>query len=303
MVGNRIFLGLEPDPLTPASLSKNILTDLLRKQMGFQGVIITDTLQKDVLAKINRTVPEAAIQAFQAGADLLLLGSDQAANQQAIQAVLQSARDGQISIQRLNEAAGRILQAKTKYAILQPAPVDPQSAAQKIGRNPDAARKAAEKSITLLRDTGLLLPIQADEKILVVQTPAGRGLGSLLLKDFIDISEQPGAAEIEQVLAKTRDYQKVIVVSSDAGRNPQQVQLIQAVQAQKIPLIVVAASGPFDLMWFKDVGTYVVTYGMPSPTLRALADFLNGIIPPSGHLPIALPRLYQVGDGMTVMAK
>ena len=112
--------------------------------------------------------------------------------------------------------------------------------------------------------------------------------GVLLNAQTLTINDQPGQNEIAVVVGQATG-KTVIVTTSDAGYNTQQLNLIRALLDAQVPLIVVATRSPYDAMYLKDAPTVLVTYGLPPPSLRALAEVLTGRLPPSGKLPITLP--------------
>lgn len=294
------FPAIEPNVNLPATLSGNIMTGLLREEFGFQGVIATDALEMGALGKSGFPVPLAAATALQAGADLLLFNRDHAVQKEAFILIREWVSTGKIPLSRLDDAVRHILILKAQYRILKPELTDPSSLSVLVGTaaHQKVAYDLASQSITLLRDQDRLLPLSAEDRVVVVEPPAARGLGRLLSASFYEVAEKPTKKDIEMVMNMTFNLPKVIIATSDAILNPSQVELIKSVQKTGVPVIVVALRGPYDLMAFPDVGTYLATYGSPPPTLRALADALLGKFMPSGRLPVALPGLYELRAGM-----
>ena len=105
------------DFTAPASLSTEVVTDLLRGELGYDGVAITDDLAEPAV-EIVAPVPQAAVEALRAGADMLAISGPAAEQQAAYEAVLAAVRRGRISRARLDEAVGRILAAKEEYGLL-----------------------------------------------------------------------------------------------------------------------------------------------------------------------------------------
>jgi len=105
------------DFTVPASLSKQVETDLLRRQLRYKGVAITDDLSDPAITAIN-TVPAAAVRALRAGADMVQISGGAGDQQAAYVAVLRAVQRGAISRRRLDEAVGRILLAKQDYDLI-----------------------------------------------------------------------------------------------------------------------------------------------------------------------------------------
>jgi len=87
-------------------------------------------------------------------------------------------------------------------------------------------------------------------------------------------------------------------VTTDAGKNRQQADLVNKLLKEKIPTIVVAVRGPYDLLAIQDAPTYLASYGSNPPSIEALVAVLTGKVKPRGRLPVELPGLYKVGEGM-----
>lgn len=294
------FPVIEPTTGLPATLSSKVLTGLLRQELAFQGVIATDALEMGALGQSGYPVPLAAATALQAGADLLLFNRDHAVQKEAFNLIREWVQAGKISLARLDDAVKRILILKARYQVLEPEPAEPSITSALVGTkvNQKLASSLAAQSITLLRDQARLLPLKSDDRVVVVESPSVRGLGKMLMASYYEVADQPTKKDIEMVLNMTFNRPKVIIPTSDAILNPQQVDLVKAVLKTGVPVIVVAVRGPYDLLAFPEAGTYLATYGFPPPTLRALVDILNGKSAPVGRLPVELPELYGRGAGL-----
>jgi beta-N-acetylhexosaminidase len=114
------------------------------------------------------------------------------------------------------------------------------------------------------------------------------------------VGTQPKSAEISSVLDLAKGGRTVIVATADVAKNPPQADLVKALLEAKIPTVVVAMRSPYDLMYLPGtIPTYLAVYGASPPTLEALAAVLVGQARPQGRLPVELPGLYKLGDGLT----
>src|ERR1700682_3769161 len=157
MTGHLSIPALEPDVNTPATLSSNILTGLLRDELHFEGLVITDAM--DMGGITTRYAPgEAAVRAFLAGADALLMSPVPDAAFEALQAAVKS---GRISHERVDASVCRILQAKARLELNKNKLVDLNAINEKFGRAPwqKAAQDISDRGVTLLRDTANRLPL------------------------------------------------------------------------------------------------------------------------------------------------
>src|SRR6267143_1728162 len=179
MTGHLNVPALEPDPNTPATLSHNILTDVLRKQLGFQGLVVTDAMDMGGIT-VQYAPGEAAVRAFVAGADCLLMPPVPDAAFEALQAAVKS---GRISKERLDASVRRILQAKARLGLNTNRLVDVNAINQKFGSAAwqKEAQEISDRGVTLLRDTPRRLPLDG--------TKPSR---ALLLAFYADPEPYPG---------------------------------------------------------------------------------------------------------------
>ncbi len=287
------FPAIDPQPGRPATLSQPVLTGLLRQQLGYQGLVVTDSLEMGALGEAGYPPSKAAVAAFDAGADLLLFNRDHALHRAAIDEMKAALANGTLKASWLDESVLRILQAKQRFGLLNPTLVDPQIAAQAVhtAEHQQLALEVAQQSITLLRDRGGLLPLQADEPLLVIEPAGGRGLAAALNTTYLQVSSEPTNAEIKLALSMARDGRKVIVVTADANRLTEQADLVNDLLAAGSPVIVIASRNPYDILAFPQVQTYLVSYGLNEPAIQALVSVLRGQIVAKGSLPVEIPGL------------
>src|ERR1700756_2015470 len=157
MTGHLNVPALEPDPHTPATLSSRILTDLLRGELGFQGLVITDAMDMGGIT-VRYAPGEAAVRAFLAGADALLMPPVPDAAFEALQAAVKSRR---ISRARLDASVRRILSAKARLGLNKARLVDVNAINRKFGSTASQAeaQEISDRGVTLLRDTPHRLPL------------------------------------------------------------------------------------------------------------------------------------------------
>lgn len=282
----------------PATLSPEILQSLLREQMGFDGLIATDSLSMEALMA-QYDLSTATVLAFQAGADLLMFGyrpehppSEQLA---AYGRVLQLVGEGTISQRRLDQSVRRILMLKAERGILDWQPPGPEDGLDDVGapEHQVAAYRVALDSITLVRDRGSLLPLSPDSSLLVVYPRGATGMGEAILAvapeaALLELSERPTAREVLRATDIAQGVEVVIVGTRDAWRYPEQGWLVEALAAQKLT-VAVGLDSPYDLLAYPDVPTYLATYGRTPVSMQALAQVIFGLEAPRGRLPVELP--------------
>jgi beta-N-acetylhexosaminidase len=291
------------DEERPATLSPAVLQGLLREDLGYDGLIVTDSLGMGALTQ--RYGPaEIGLLAFQAGADVLAYGADIAATvgdqQVAYQRILTAAESGEISPQRLDASVRRILLAKLAYGLFYHPPLDPDEAAEQTGTPAHlaVARDLAEASITLVRDENALFPPAQEGQMLVAYPASLPHFGEALATcrpDLIlrPIPLNPTATDIEAIVADAAIAAQVVVATVNARRHPAQATLVNALPPER--LAVVALQEPYDLLAFPHIPTYLATYGSADVSLHALARALCAEFLPTGRLPVPLPGLHAQG--------
>ncbi|WP_322905386.1 beta-N-acetylhexosaminidase [Paenibacillus campi] len=315
MTAHVIFPAFEPQPI-PATLSHAVLTGLLRQQMGYNGVIVTDCLEMQAIAK-HVSIPEAAVQALQAGADLLLVSHTLTAQMAAIEAVHTAVQAGRLSQQQIERALQRILELKARRRMDAPAVSEAQFAALLDARDAKPLlRSVAAQSITVVKDTGQLplrRPAAGAAGLVVwpqitrrteVDEPARHetnlaaalslcGLPAHQLVIDVEPDEQARRHVLQQ--AATASF-VVLVTYTAAGQLPYgQAQLACELHEQlRIPFIVASMRNPYDLNALPNVKTYICAYENRKYAVEALAAVLAGKATASGRLPVTLNERYGV---------
>ena len=286
------FTAIDPNPGMPATLSRAVLTGLLRDELDFQGLIITDSLEMGALAENGFSPPVGATLAFAAGADVLLFNRNHTMHKQAFSNLVQAFKEGDISQEQLDSSVRRILEAKEKFGILKPTLImEPDKAGESTATaaHHTLALELARKAITLLKDDASLLPLKAGEPLLVIETAGARGLGALLGAATLEIKNEPDASAVIAALNLASDGCKIIVTATDTNFNAGQVRLVTELVAKNPNVIIVSVRTPYDLSVLPMVPTALAAYGGNPPTLQAITDVLMGDSEAAGVLPVTLP--------------
>ncbi|MFG6120959.1 glycoside hydrolase family 3 protein [Thalassobacillus sp. B23F22_16] len=285
----------------PATLSKPILTDLLRGEIGFDGVIITDSLG---MSGAN-VVPadRVPVEAFKAGADILLNPPNVPL---AYDAMIEAVKSGEISEKRVDESVFRILETKFKRGLFHEAEVSPE-AIENIGleENLELAEQMTEESITLVKNDAVL-PLDSESEVFVTGPSIGNpGLLADLLGERGIIAgsyatgTSPTASQIANAVEQAADADTVIVTAYTANTNSTQQQLVGELKAAEKEVVVASMRNPYDIMAFPEVDANVLTYGFRDISVEALAKVLTGEVNPTGKLPVTIPKLYEYGYGLS----
>src|SRR6266853_6263698 len=321
MTGHLNVPALEPDPNTPATLSYNILTELLRNQLGYQGLIVTDAMDMGGIT-VRYAPGEAAVRAVVAGADCLLMPPVPDAAFEALQA---AAKSGRISKERLDASVRRILQAKARLGLNASRLVDVHAINQKFGSAAwqKEAPEISDRGVTLLRDTPHRLPLEG--------TKPSR---ALLLAFYADPEPYPGE-DLERELrsrfdsvatlrADTRfvnasilklpppDSYDVAILAlfvrvSDRKGNvdvpAEQAGLTEKLYKTGKPVITVGLGSPYLIERFPQAETWLAAFGISDVAQISVARALLGEIPVHGKLPVTIPGVnLKAGFGMELPA-
>lgn len=160
MVAHVTVPALEPDPNRVATTSPAVVTDLLKKQLGFKGLVVTDALDMAGLTRLyGANIGRAAVEAFKAGNDLLLIPFDLDASYRSM---LEAVRSGEISSVRLDESVLKILEAKASLGLHKAHLIDLNKVPMEIGKPSNLAlgQQIADDAVTMVRDNGKLLPLK-----------------------------------------------------------------------------------------------------------------------------------------------
>ncbi|WP_102692253.1 glycoside hydrolase family 3 protein [Rummeliibacillus pycnus] len=285
----------------PATLSKPIMTGMLREKLGYDGLIITDSL--DMSGANVLPMAEVPVAAFQAGADILLNPPDV---EVAYNAMLKAVKTKEISKQRLDQSVSRILLAKYKRGIILQPYVN-KDAIHLIGgaEHLKFADQLTEASITLIKNEHKILPLQKGKKLLVTGPSIANSerLANLLIEKGMDsiISSTGTSPTTDQILTAVTCAQNVdviIVTTYNANTNNAQQALVRALKQTGKPVVVASMRNPYDIMAFPEVDANILTYGNRDISTQALTKVLAGEIQPNGKLPVTIPKLYDFGFGL-----
>jgi CubicO group peptidase (beta-lactamase class C family) len=299
----------------PATLNPRLMDGLLRRELGFNGLIVTDAMDMGaIVRRYGNTV--APVMALRAGADVLLqvMPSDVSL---VIDAIVAAVQRGELTEARIDQSVRRLLEAKMRLGLHRRRTVDLAKVPQSLGTREHLARadEAAERSITVARDRDGVLPLRARRVLSIVYAGdidpfAGRTFQRALaekIPGLLTATLEPWAetGRLDGVRALAREADVVIFapfIRVTAGKTDLAVaqpvgMLINEISAAR-PVIVTTFGNPYVLSQFPDVSTYVIAWGQWEAPQRAAAKALTGQIAITGRLPISIPPFYVMGDGV-----
>ena len=317
MVGHIALPGLDESG-DPASHSSAITTSLLRNEMGFGGIIITDGMEMGGLAQAA-WAGESAVRAVEAGADILLLPIDV---QHTINSIEEAVQFGRISEKRIDESVARIWAMKKETGLLTEPPQFPFSELETIIGIPKHKRKTseiAEKSITIVKDKNSLLPLKPEKidslaHIILSLDDGARGYVKSFSSDIqrthghvkeIFVNDPISDIGRQDILSQMEEINHIVIslvvrIRMDKGIasiDSTHSLLLADLQKSKIPMVTFSFGSPY-LPSYNTLETYVCAFGYGSISVTAAADALWGRRDVNGVLPIDLDSTMQRGFGI-----
>jgi beta-N-acetylhexosaminidase len=313
MAGHLAVPGLTGDRSLPASLAAAVLRDLLRDELGFTGLALSDALDMHALAQGAGQIVDA-IAAVRAGEDVLLGTPGREQLTRLEEGLAQAELRGLIDAESGRATAKRLAALRRWVSGFDQPPLDVVGCAE----HQALAAELARRSITLVRNDDGLLPLKigqdkrvaviqsqpanltpADTSALVIPTLAAALRRRMPLTDEMILPVQPSPNDIAGARRRAESYDLVVVGTVAAQLQPAQAELARALLAAGRPTLTVALRTPWDLTAYPMSGSHVCSYGILPPTTEALAAALVGEVDFAGHLPVEIAGLYPRGHGLS----
>ncbi len=299
MTAHVYYPAWEPEPGLPATLSRSVLTGIMREKLGFTGVIATDGMGMKAIFD-NFSVGEAAVRALEAGCDIQLSPEVE----EPTRAIIEAIETGRISMGHLDAAVGRILEAKRFAGLLDSPVVDPAAAEQVVGceEHHGIAREIARRAVTLLRAEGL--PLSPARRVVVVATGGDeRLLGSV--RRYCPSAEGFDAlTQAAEALTAAATADGIIVgfATSVRGYNEESIRGDEALIALAAQLVatgrhtsLLVLGNPYIAAQLPDAAVCMCTYSDCDVSTEAAVDALFGEFAPTGRLPVRVSQRYPFG--------
>ena len=319
MTAHMAVPAIEPETV-PATLSKKVLTGLLRDELAFKGLVVTDAMEMQAITALY-SQGEAAVRAIEAGADVLLMPSDPEA---CIEAILKAVRSGRISRKRIDSSAAKVIAAKHRVGLYRKRFVNLDEISDHI-ESPQAdelAQRVADRAVTLVKDDKHLFPLSQQEgSCLVVMEESqfsqrGEILATQLQRRILGLQTyvvNPSMADaVLGAIASDASHCKqtyvaaFVTVAANRGSVALQGGLnafLNALIKGAAPVALISLGNPYLLRDFPNVASYLATFSTAQTSELAAAQAILGDIAVSGRLPVSIPGLAKVGDGLDVPVK
>lgn len=301
MTAHVYFPAIEKNEGIPATLSKSVLTDLLRNELKFEGLIITDCMEMNAIVNTFGTV-EGAVRTIEAGSDTVLVSHSYQRQKNAVEAVIEAVKSGRISEKRIDQSVKRILTLKGKRINLEQ--VDNADPAQiNFKKHQKTAQSLAKKALTLVKNEGLF-PIEKikEKKVSVIDFEMGRvslaedeGKKSNLFVNYLNqeirnlehIRIQNNSVLNAGAKEKMENSDLIIVCTYNAAANKYQAELAEKL-AEDYKVTALALRNPYDYQLLDKTQAFLTTYDYSPANQRAAADFILGKIEAEGKLPVTV---------------
>lgn len=290
----------------PSTLSEPVLTGLLREELGYDGVVVTDCLEMDAIDRFYG--PEkGAVLALQAGADMVLISHTFEKQVAALEAVAAAVESGELSESRIDEALERVMRLKSKLGLDEPLAAWEQ-VEQAIGTaaNHAVAEKWSEASATLVKNEGGLLPLRQSAKTLVLwpdikpvsvadEILSSDGTLGYYLQGRLEHVVERSMSE-EDPLADLDSFEQIVVVTYDATKHELERRIAnEVIERVGDRTVAVSVRNPLDIHVYPSVKGYLAVYECRPLALQSAAKVLTGELTPSGKLPLEISVAYPFG--------
>lgn len=305
MTTHIIFTAIDPN--YPATLSKKVVTDLVRNELKYDGLIITDGMEMGALTSNFGTNPENAISAINAGVDVLLYTSLNTPIQ-CHSAIMSAVQTNQISIERIDDSVRRILLKKLKYGLLE----DDNYLAKNeditnlLVENETLNNNFAMQSLTLMK--GEFNGLDKNKSTLIISPTTSYSLGNGLTSnslanyacnylqsnghsncDYLVVSENISASDINNIVSEASKYEQVVIGLSNVKTKgyTNNANLVNKLYSNNNDLVVIALDTPYDyLLYNSNIENYICVYGYQKASTIAISKYLNGEFEARGVSPI-----------------
>lgn len=285
----------------PATLSEKIIFKLLKKELKFNGIVITDSLDMAAITK-KQNISQSAVQALKSGADILLLGKDDF--DKTKNAIFLSIKNGYLNETRLNDAFYKIIQAKKSLGIFN----EKETTSEFDRAYLQISEELAQKSVTLIRDEQKILPLsllppsKVGNIVIVLFAPPRFNEHTICLyKTFVEkgfnaiqytLDINPSQTNLKKILKDSHNADILIIGSFQWANlpNKDQIRAIKQLVALKKPVILLSMMSPYDIENYPEVKTILTTYGITKPSIETAAKIIMGEIIPQGKLPVKIKQ-------------
>jgi beta-N-acetylhexosaminidase len=299
MLAHSIYPAIDPDDVS--TVSRKVITGLLREELGFDGVITTDSMTMGGIAA-RYGVPQACAMSLAAGADIVLMKADNDLVGRTFGEIKRYVKEGKIGAGELDAKVYRLLRMKYDYGLLHWGGYS-EERPEEVVREPKIrflSRLAARKSVLVARDRAGALPLPTDTPLLVIEQVTGRGdlewhpgmlyeycTGHNPHAVYLEIGYTADDADIERIRALIGNYDTVVVTNYFSRGKKDNTAMIRDEVLGKVSTTVVVSNTPYELSIPEQADTVLITFGSLPTQLQVVAGALFGTVTPEGRWPVS----------------
>lgn len=295
------FPALEKKENVPATLSHSVMTGLLREELGFDGVITTDCMEMDAIAKRIGTV-EGCVQAVEAGVDFVMVSHLHDLQEQTVIRLAEAVESGRISERRIDESIERIEKLARKYTSWEEVDFN-NTVADFVGSQThhDEMKEIYKQGITEVKGPGI--PIEPNDRVLLIHP---KNEYAMMVEDkryaTLTMAEQlkkvhgnvvsmevdkeiPEDVDIKELVT---EYDHIVVLTLNADKHENQRLLVYELLDSGKPVDVIAVRSPYDAAFFPNVNRVICTYEFTESAFEVVASYLAGTTSINGSLPVTI---------------
>ena len=303
----------------PSTLSHEVLTEILREELGFRGIVFTDAMDMSAVARQFRS-GEAAVRALEAGADVILMPASVSG---AIEGIVEAVRSGRLTEDRVDLSVMRVLETKEDAGLHEDRYVSLEEIPKTVGipEHEEVADQIARKSITLLKNGNDLLPLAGTRSARVMSVSyrrssdvlAGRYFNRAMRETYprlraIEVDGDTSDDRYQELRRLAREQAFVVVgtyvtsvnVSGSFTLPEELVEFVRYLGQIGVPHTVVSFGNPYLVADFPDVRSYLLAWSGSEASQRAAAAAMLGHAPIAGRIPTRIPPFFEIGDGIQI---
>ncbi|MDC0160816.1 glycoside hydrolase family 3 protein [Gemmatimonadales bacterium] len=303
----------------PSTLSPEVLTEILRDELGFGGIVFTDAMDMSAVASQFRS-GEAAVRALEAGADVILMPASVGG---AIEGIVEAVRSGRLTEDRLDLSVMRVLETKEGVGLHEDRYVSLEEIPRTVGipEHEEVADQIARESITLLQNGNDLLPLAGTRSARVMSVSyrrssdvlAGRYFNRAMRETYprlraIEVDGDTSDDRYRELRRVAREQAFVVVgtyvtsvnVSGSFTLPEELVEFVRYLGQIGVPHTVVSFGNPYLVADFPDVRSYLLAWSGSQASQRAAAAAMLGQAPIAGRIPTRIPPFFEIGDGLQI---
>ncbi len=300
----------------PATLSKKVMTDLLRNELGFEGLIVSDCMEMKAISD-NYTTPKGVLMGLLAGLDIVLVSQTLKNQKDTFELLYKAVEDGTFPLELLDEKVARVLKYKEKVYPVMEEFFYKKSFEEKHQlitkkESKDLASKVVDNSLTKVRGKDFY---PAKKTLVIATEPFATTIAEDIVstRSIINLIKAKGLPfetrkisvrttdeEIEEILKDAKFFEQVLVCTYNAKFHNGQVKLINELYKQVEDLFVISTRNPYDIQEFDYVENYLCVYEYTPNSVSTIVKYFNKEITPTGKLPISLNIAPEIGASLYV---